>query len=195
MKKALGWGLLALLAALVVLRGLLFDTLHVTGPDMVPTMATGDWFLVYRWARDPARGDLIVFEVPGSGGKHSVRRVIGLPGDKVEYKDQNVLVNGQPAHLAPEGTVPMEVGPLARVLDRFRETVPGGAHSYSIARDPQRHSKDQPVVTVPAGAYYVLADNRNHGRDAREYGPVPAASVRGTVVRRMLSLVRYQRVD
>src|SRR5262249_35116869 len=104
---------------------------------------------------------------------------------------------GRPVRAEKSGELQMDAdGPLARKLERYRETLPAANdRAYSIARDPQRHSKDQPVLTVPAGAFYVYADNRNHGRGCREYGPVPAANVRGMILRHVRSLISYEPVD
>jgi signal peptidase I len=195
MKRIVVWTPMALIVAALVARLFLFDWIHVNGPDMLPTLVSGETYLVSTLSKDPVRGALIAFEPPGVKGAVSVRRVIGMPGDKIEYRGQNVYVNGTPPDEAAKGSFQMDVGPLGRVLERYQETLAGASHPYLIARDPQRHSKDQAVVVVPAGAYYVLADNRNHGRDSREYGVVPAAQVRGTVIRHVASFVRYEVVE
>jgi len=193
MKRAFGFFLILLLGAGLVARLVLFEWLTVRGEDMLPTLTSGQSYLVYKRARDPARGDLILFVTPGDG-PITVRRVIGLPGDKIELRNQTVIVNGKPVQDEKTGQVQMDAeGPLTRTLDRYRETL--ADKTYSIARDPQRHSKDQNVFVVPPGSYYVYADNRNHGRDSREYGPVPAANLRGTLVRHVRSLISYDPID
>src|SRR5439155_13781607 len=159
------------------------------------TLAPGESYLVYKRGTDPVRGDLVVFAVPGSGAV-TVRRVIGLPGDRIEFQNQTVSVGGKPANGEPTGTFEMDPGPLSRTLFRFKETLPAaGGRAWLIARDVQRRSKDQAPITVPPGCYYVLADNRNHGRDSREYGCVQAARLRGTVVRHAISLLKYDPIE
>ncbi len=190
-KKLLVGLLFAALLGFLILRLVVFDVLTVHGPDMLPTLEPNQDYLVYKLGKDPERGDIVVFQVPG-GGPISVRRVIAVGGDRVEYKNQLPVVNNKAADQEPDGTVEM-TGPLARTLERARET--SGKRSYAVARDPQRHSKDQPVLVVPAGSYYVVADNRNHGRDSREYGVVPASNLRGTVIRRVKSLLSYDPVE
>ena len=195
MKRALGVFLILVLGAGLVLRLVLFDWLQIQGDDMLPTLVSGESYLVYKHARDPDRGDLILFVTPGNG-PITVRRVLGLPGDKIELKNQTVYVNGKPVQDEKQGELQMDAeGPLTRKLDRYRESLPAGDRSFAIARDPQRHSKDQPIFVVPPASYYVYADNRNHGRDSREYGPVPAANVRGIVVRHVRSLISYDPLD
>src|SRR5262249_45448594 len=150
------------LIGLLIARLVLFEWLTVHGDDMLPTLASGESYLVYKRGRDPARGDLILFVTPGAGPM-TVRRVLGLPGDKIELRNQTIFVNGQPVRDEKRGQVQMDKdGPLARTLDKFRETLPtAGDRAFFIARDPQRHSKDQVVIKVPPGTYYVYADNRN----------------------------------
>ena len=196
MKRAFGLVLILILGAGLVLRLVLFDWLTVRGDDMLPTLVSGESYLVYKRAHDPERGDLILFVTPGNG-PITVRRVLGLPGDKIELKNQTVYVNGQPVRDEKQGELQMDAdGPLSRKLDRYRETLPpAGDRSFAIARDPQRHSKDQAVLVVPPASFYVYADNRNHGRDSREYGPVPAGNLRGIVVRHVRSLIAYDPLD
>jgi signal peptidase I len=195
MKRAVGVVLILILGAGLVLRLVLFDWLTVQGDDMLPTLTSGQSYLVYKHGH-PERGDLILFVTPGNG-PITVRRVLGLPGDKIELKNQTVFVNGQGVRDEKQGELQMDKdGPLERKLDRYRESLPpAGDRSFAIARDPQRHSKDQAVTVVPPGTFYVYADNRNHGRDSREYGPVPLANVRGIVVRHARSLISYDPLD
>jgi signal peptidase I len=195
MKTLLGIGVLALLAAAVAARLFVFDWVIIDGQDMAPTLELGDHVVVNHLDKRPTRGQLILFDVPGGSGAASVRRVVGVPGDRIEYRNQGLLWNKQPAHVRAEGHLRITIGPLDRTLDRYRETLPTFVSSYAIARDPQRRSKDQPAVVVPEGAFYVLSDNRNHGRDSREYGVVPAANVRGIVLRKATSLVHYEPID
>jgi len=197
MKKAIGWLVLLLLAGLVVTRAFVLEPVEVAGPDMLPTLEAGHHYLVNHFAKHPERGDLILIEAPGSGGRQSVRRVIGVGGDQVEYRAERVVLNGQLARNEADGQVTMDVGALGsgRELGRYLETLPVGGRRYAVARDPQRTSKHQPTVTVPAGAFYVLSDNRNHGRDSREYGPVPASNVRGIVGWRIVSLWKYEKLE
>jgi len=195
MKKAIGWLVLLVLAALVITRAFVLEPVEVSGPDMLPTLEAGHHYVVNHLAKHPERGELVLIESPGSGGKQSVRRVVGVGGDKVEYRGQQVILNGQAARNQADGQLTMEEGPFGRTLGRYLETLPASGRRYAIARDPQRKSKDQPVVAVPAGAFYVLSDNRNHGRDSREYGPVPASNVRGTVEWRVVSLWNYEKIE
>jgi signal peptidase I len=192
MKRLFSLLLLAVLAAAVVLKVAIFDWMTVQGDDMLPTLSQGETYLVYKRGTDPARGDLIVFTAPATG-LVTVRRVIGLPGDHIGFRDQTVSVGGKAAADVADGQLTMGGGPIERTLARFKETLL--ARTYAIARDPQRHSKDQDPLVVPPGTYYVLADNRNHGRDSREYGCVPASSIRGTVVRHVRSLFGYDKIE
>jgi signal peptidase I len=160
---------------------------------MLPTMAPGEWFLVDRTARVPARGQLVLLEVPGEKGVLGVRRVIGLPGEHVAFRGGAPAIDDRAATQRPTGQVEMMVDGRPRPLEAREERL-GEAPPYTIAHDPGRRSRDLPPVPVPKEAYCVLADNREHGRDSREYGPVPASAIRGTVVRKIVSLWRLERV-
>jgi signal peptidase I len=157
----------------------LFLPVKPKAAEMAPALFPGDTALALR-AATPARGDIIAFEHPQQKGVIAARRVIGLPGDTIALRDQRVVLNGQ--ELARQDLGPLTIEDAAsrtgHVFARWREDGPG--RSWEILLDPHLRSRDLAPITVKDG-YFVMADSRNHGRDSREYGVVPAQNVRGVV--------------
>lgn len=131
------------------------------------------WLLPYRQVR---RGDVIVFHFPLNPPEHVVKRVIGIPGDRIHLARGVVYRNGQP--LAEPYVVDEPAYP-----DAFRDNFPAGPYtnpSVDTGWWQQLHNRQSGAdVIVPAGHYFVLGDNRNHSRDSRYWGFVPRANIVG----------------
>lgn len=136
---------------------------QVNGKSMDPTFAHGEYLLTDKISYkrgDPQRGDVIVFKAPEAThcpegtGCDFIKRVIGLPGETVEVKNDAIYINGQ---RLPEKYLPSDF-----------VTKPG---AYS-ASGPK---------TVPQNSYYAVGDNRNHSSDSRTWGPVPFQNIVGKV--------------
>ena len=128
---------------------------------MAPTLLLGDYILVdklsYKAGKDPERGDVIVFEFPEDESKNFVKRIIGIPGDIVEIRGKQVIINGIP--LADQ---------------RYTQLIDPGIIDRSLnARD------NFGAVTVPGSSYFVLGDNRDQSLDSRFWGYVEASKIRG----------------
>lgn len=135
----------------------------VEGQSMEPTFQNKDYIITekvsYRF-REPARGDIVIFHPPDNPSVNYIKRIIGLPGDKIEVKGETVYVNGI----------------------KLNETY--------LFVTPQEANLKTPntVVTVSPDEYYVLGDNREHSRDSREIGPVPKQNVASHIWFRLLPL-------
>lgn len=150
------------LSVFVILYLFVAQPNEVKGSSMVPNFVDGEFLLTdkvtYRMS-DPKRGDVVVFKAPPSepcaeDECEYIKRIIGLPGDRVLVEDGHVYVNGQ---MLPENFLPDGLG-----------TQPG---TYSL---------EGVEKLVPEGYYLCFGDNRAHSRDGREFGPV----VRGSIVGR-----------
>lgn len=143
--------LLALLAlAFVLVQTLLVGVYVVDGSSMEPTLHAGDRLLVWKAARAFARGDLVVFEHPQDDERVLVKRVAGLPGERIEIRAGRVYVDDR------------ELGEPYLVRDEDR--------SPSLSRAPE---------VVPPGCYYALGDNRANSQDSRTFGPLEGSRIVG----------------
>lgn len=134
---------------------------------------------------DPDRGDVIVFRPPHSSGTDYVKRVIGLPGDKVKVENGITYLNDQALPLQKVGPYQISMGPadLQKLqATKLRETLPGG-RSYFIVDSGPSVGDDTPAFVVPADHYFVMGDNRDNSSDSRfSVGFVPKANIIGKAV-------------
>lgn len=177
---------LALLIALV-LRVFLFQPNTIPSSSMEPNLLTGDYMLVskydYGWSRHsvpfspplpdgrlnfrgPRRGDVIVFRLPRDPGQTWVKRLIGLPGDRVQVRNGVVFVNGRPIPQTPDGRMPDPDSPEITV-NRVWETLPDGRRYLTIDRGPGYPGDDTEVFVVPEGHVFAMGDNRDNSLDGR----------------------------
>jgi signal peptidase I len=194
----------ALLIALV-LRVILFQPFTIPSASMVPTLLEGDYIIVskysYGWSRhsiplsppifqgrifahEPQRGDVVVFKLPRDTSVDYVKRLIGLPGDKIQVSSGQVSINGAPV---PRAELPPEVVESAfgtpRKLQPYRNTL-GSRTFTTYSLDPGGEIENTGVYTVPAGKYFMMGDNRDNSIDSRYaseigVGYVPAENLVG----------------
>ncbi len=131
---------------------------QVKGASMEPTFDSGDYILTSRVTyklRNPQRGDVIVFKAPMNPDIEYIKRVIGLPGDRIRIHDTNVYVNDQLIH-EPYISAPTNLW-------------------------EDGYIKDNETMTVPDGDLWVMGDNRPRSSDSREFGPITISSIIGQV--------------
>ena len=191
----------ALLIALV-LRVVLFQPFTIPSASMEPNLYEGDYIIVskfaYGWSRHsipfsppifsgrilqrgPDRGDIVVFKLPNNDKVDYIKRLIGLPGDRIQVRGGELYLNGQKVERSAAGTGPASCpfGPGAEVA-KFRETLPNGKTYVTNDCTPNDGGADNTAVyTVPAGCYFMMGDNRDNSLDSRfDPGLIPAGSAR-----------------
>ncbi len=170
-----------------VLRSFLVEPFQIPSSSMVPTLEVGDYILVNKftygirlpvirtkvWAlNEPERGDVMVFFPPHMNDTYFIKRIVGLPGDTVAYRNKQIFVNGQRVARVPD---PDQTG-----LDiRYRvdhETL--GAADHLMQVDALRPATDFYEVVKP-GHYFMMGDNRDNSSDSRVWGQVPEKDIVG----------------
>jgi signal peptidase I len=196
-----------LILALVVfsIRSSLADWNDVPTGSMKPTILEGDRVFVNKLAYDfkvpfttwhivewsnPQRGDIVVFFSPKDGTR-LVKRVIGLPGDTVELRNNALVINGQPVEYKPVAEELLrDVAPADRASHVFAlEQLPGQPHA--VAGYPAVPAlRNFGPYQVPAGRYFMMGDNRDDSFDSRFFGPVERNRIVGRATAVVLSLNR-----
>jgi signal peptidase I len=176
------------LAVALVIRTFVFQPFNAPSASSFPNLMVGDMFLVSKTAyrnADPQRGDIAVFKLPNDPSVDYVKRVIGLPGDRVQMKQGRLFLNGV---LVPREAVicqfPVEQ-PDESGAKFYRETLPSG-RSYVIAeRGDVGDADNTDEYAVPVGHYFALGDNRDNSQDSRflqQVGYIPRANFIGPFV-------------
>ena len=137
----------------------------------------------------PQRGEIVVFDSP-KDGTSLVKRLIAVPGDTVAMRGEELIVNGMPAHYSSGD--PRDIRALLQstqdlVPQSLRETGVGAAHDILLLPGRRQFLTVGPV-TVPAGMYFMLGDNRDNSADSRYIGFVPRRNIMGRATRVVLSL-------
>ena len=197
--------LLILALALFAVRSSLADWNDVPSGSMKPTIFEGDRIFVNKLAydlkvpfttrhvaewSDPQRGDIVVFYSPYDGTR-LVKRVVGLPGDVVELREEQLIINGQPVNYSPLDAAVSDALPEAeRRAGRFAaEHLP--AHSHAVMATPSLPAKRTfGPLQVPAGHYFMMGDNRDNSFDSRYFGVVERKRIVGRATAVVLSLDR-----
>ncbi len=188
--KAIGFSSVFLVRAYIV------EPFRMPSQSMMPTFFVGDFIAAYKWpygnpgsngiwltdgappseAVRPQRGDIVLFRFPNDPDIVYIKRIVGLPGDVVFYRDRELYVNGEHAHRKFVDS--MEAGDGNAVFEVHEEALAG--RTYQIQMLATRKRDEQGVETkVPAGHYFVMGDNRDYSNDSRYWGFVPATHIIG----------------
>jgi signal peptidase I len=182
--------LAGIVLAVFIAKGAIAEPFYVPSGSMEPTLLIGDALLASKFPYGygtaslpmqinlpetgrvfegtPKRGDVVVFRWPGDTSQAWVKRVVGLPGDRIQMRQGQLFINDHPATLKQEGIAEAEDdnGNVEHAY-RYTETLPNGiSHAILKMRDNGRLD-DTPEVTVPAGKLFVLGDNRDNSADSR----------------------------
>jgi signal peptidase I (EC:3.4.21.89). Serine peptidase. MEROPS family S26A len=146
---------------------------------MKPTLLVGDFILVnklvYRFS-EPQRGDIVVFKYPIDPNIDFIKRIIALPGEEVEVRNNQVFINGKPLPLIEVGRG--EENGVRKVI--YEEVLPEGIkHKVQFYEDLSFSKRDFGPVVVPPNHYFVMGDNRDNSEDSRYWGFVPRENIVG----------------
>jgi signal peptidase I len=195
--------LLILALVLFSVRSSLADWNDVPSGSMQPTILVGDRVLVNKLAYDlkvpfttwhlaewsnPQRGDIVVFFSPKDGTR-MVKRVIGLPGDTVELRNNQLVLNGKSVdYTTLEPRIPEQLSSSERAQSKFStEQLPAHSHAVMVINGVPAMRSFGPVH-VSNGHYFLMGDNRDNSFDSRYFGTVDRSQIVGRATRVVLSL-------
>ena len=192
----------AVLIALAI-RAFVVEPYRIPSGSMFPTLLIGDHLFVNKFVygiklpftrirlpglRAPERGDVVVFSVAKRGGQtypadlrpelpteQFVKRIVGIPGDRLEFRDGKLWLNG--AAVEPRSLDEPFEDDAGRLLSKAEVSL--GERSFAILDDPQVTLPEPAPVTVPPGRYFMLGDNRDHSKDSRFWGTVDLPEIMG----------------
>jgi signal peptidase I len=187
--------------AVFLLRSFLIEPFRIPSGSMIPTLLVGDFILVNKYAYgirlpvlnkkiinlgNPQRGDVMVFRYPEDPSVDFIKRVIGLPGDTIEYRGKQLFVNGVAQQQQRDGEYNYWDKGLFMHTERYSENLSGNTHPMllnpdlpglrleDVANFPDRgncsYSADIMRCKVPPGNYFMMGDNRDNSRDSRYWG-------------------------
>ena len=194
----------ALLIALVF-RTFLYHPFNIPSGSMEPTLLIGDYLFVSKFSygygrysfpidlsfihgriwegEGPKRGDIAVFRPPGEPDVDWIKRVIGLPGDRIQVRDGVLYINDEPVKREPAGEWEGEGRFGQSGIPQYRETLPNGVSYLTLDMTENGPADNTGVYEVPAGHYFMMGDNRDNSEDSRfldgPAGYVPAENLIG----------------
>lgn len=187
----------ALLLAMAI-RFVIAQPFRIPSGSMQPTLLVGDYIVVTKWSygysrfsitpfqglvplegrlfgSEPKRGDVIVFRPERQQDRDLIKRLVGMPGDRIQVREGLLYINDEPIEREDLGLRPFEEasGEISQIRT-YRETLPNGVSYTTFDRDPQGMLDTTPVFVVPEGRYFFMGDDRDNSDDSRgSVGYVP----------------------
>jgi signal peptidase I len=208
--------------AVFLLRSFLVEPFKIPSGSMIPTLLVGDFILVNKYTygirlpvinkkvielNSPQRGDVVVFRYPVDPSLDYIKRVVGVPGDTVEYRNKRLVVNGQALPIR-RGDDYLDKERLF-YTPRFVETLGGIDHETLIEdnappflshvlqfphRDNCHYNAEGFSCVVPSGHYFMMGDNRDNSQDSRVWGFVPDENLVGKAFLIWLNFSDWKRI-
>ncbi|MFY9317259.1 MAG: signal peptidase I [Burkholderiales bacterium] len=190
-----------------LLRSFLVEPFKIPSGSMIPTLQIGDFILVNKYTYgirlpvvnvkvvelgSPKRGEVMVFRYPADPSLDYIKRVVGVPGDRIEYRDKVLSLNGKP--VPRRALADYEARERLQFYPRYLESFEGAEHEIILEKDVPgfvnrimefKHSGNcdynsgSLACTVPPGNYFVMGDNRDNSSDSRVWGFVPDENIVG----------------
>ena len=175
----------------LVIRSFVFEPFRIPSGSMEPTLLQGDFIFVKKYTYglrmpvtetkivetgSPERGDVVVFRLPKNPSTNYIKRVVGLPGDRIRYDKHRLTINGQLIEVEPP------IDPRVRGGALYKEQLFGREHDINVLVPEGRANGE---YIVPDGYYFMMGDNRDNSTDSRysEVGLIPEANLVGEAVR------------
>jgi len=177
------------LAIVLVLRSFLFEPFQIPTGSMIPTLQVGDFILVNKYTygirlpvvgtkvfamNEPKNGEIMVF-IPPHQDEYFIKRVVGIPGDRVRYQDKTLYINGEKQNQTFVGQFP----PINPKYLHYKESLGGIEHT--IQHDAYRETSVEEWI-IPEDRYFMMGDNRDQSSDSRYWGYVSEDKIVGRAV-------------
>ncbi|WP_457569711.1 signal peptidase I [Desulfurobacterium sp.] len=173
----------AIVLALII-RTFIVQSFHIPSGSMEPTLQIGDFILVDKVTyhfRKPERGDVVVFHFPLNEDVYYIKRIMAVPGDRIQVINGKVYINGKPLKYSPAGVYSYIENGIKYTGELFHEEVPvkKGVFKDHLILKTGTAGDNTSVFTVPPGEYFMMGDNRNNSYDSRFWGFVKRDKIVG----------------
>ena len=180
------------LLLVLVLRSFLMEPFTIPSSSMLPTLRIGDYILVNKFTyglrlpvigtkimplNDPQTGDVMVFKYPDNPRINYIKRVVGVPGDKIRYENKRLTINGKEV----SQLLLAELPPGNPAIQILQEELVGDGHTvqHTLGRNQYRAAREW---LIPEGSYFMMGDNRDNSNDSRVWGMVSEKYIVGKAV-------------
>lgn len=180
-----------IIAVIFGVRSFVVEPFQIPSGSMLPTLEIGDFILVNKFdyglrlpvsntviipTTIPKHGDVVVFKYPRDPSLNYIKRLVGLPGDTVSYRDKVLTVNGKQASKELLAKLSVSLNPSKEPVQLFNENLDGVQHEVY---NSYRFTPHEGEWVVPEGHYFVMGDNRDNSADSRFWGFVPEENMKG----------------
>jgi signal peptidase I len=186
-----------------LIRSFVAEPFKIPSGSMMPTLLAGDYILVNKFTyglrlpvlntvfldiNQPKRGDIAVFHFPPNPKIDYIKRIIGLPGDRIQYQNKRLVINDQPVEVTmlENSDIALQDGSMIKT-HRLQEQLAGVTHDILVHDIPNRYEPNSigdrflngESIVVPDGHYFAMGDNRDNSSDGRVWGFVPDKNLVG----------------